>query len=324
MIGTVGEPCLVREPPTFAIKNIGLFKSRGEVEGKWLYYYLSSPLAQEKIRQISAGTTQSYISLGALRNFVIAVPSDRNEMQEIASLFAAFDDKIELNRRMNGTLEAIARAIYEERCADCRNTIRLGELAEIYDGPHATPTRTTHGPVFLGISNLANGYIDYSGLSYLSEEDFIRWTRRVVPASGDIVFSYETRLGECARIPEGFRCCLGRRMGLLRPKQGRVYSELLLYAFLSADFQETIRCRTVHGSTVDRILLTEMHDFPVVMPSFEEQSKLVEVLSPIRQRAEYNRRENETIAALRNILLPKLMSGEIRLRDAEKLVEAAA
>src|SRR5882724_7788663 len=43
MIGTVGEPCLIKEEPDFAIKNIGLFKCTGEVEGRWLYYYLRSP-----------------------------------------------------------------------------------------------------------------------------------------------------------------------------------------------------------------------------------------------------------------------------------------
>ena len=93
----------------------------------------------------------------------------------------------------------------------------LGEVVEIFDGPHATPRKTQRGPIFLGIANLKSGRIDLSETEHLSEEDYQRWTRRVTPMKGDIVFSYETRLGEAALVPAGVKLCLGRRMGLLRP-----------------------------------------------------------------------------------------------------------
>src|SRR3990170_141963 len=139
-------------------------------------------------------------------------------------------------------------------------THRLGDLVEIYDGPHATPPNALSGPIFLGISNLAGGRLDLSNTEHLSEEDFVRWTRRVTPQPGDVVFSYETRLGEAALITGGLRCCLGRRMGLLRPKDQAIDSRFLVYAYLGDEFQETLRQRTVHGSTVDRIPLIEMPD----------------------------------------------------------------
>jgi type I restriction enzyme S subunit len=75
----------------------------------------------------------------------------------------------------------------------------LGEIAEIFDGPHATPRKTTDGPIFLGISNLARGRLDLSNTEHLSEDDYKRWTRRVEPKPGDVVFSYETRLGAFSR-----------------------------------------------------------------------------------------------------------------------------
>ena len=101
--------------------------------------------------------------------------------------------------------------------ANCWQTLPISKLClGIYDGPHATPKKTTSGPVFLGISNLADGRLDPSNTEHLAEEDYRLWTRRVRPESGDIVFSYETRIGQAAVIPEGLRCCLGRRMGLLR------------------------------------------------------------------------------------------------------------
>lgn len=123
-----------------------------------------------------------------------------------------------------------------------------GQIADVYDGPLATPKKATRGPIFLGISNLVGGRIDLSSTEHPSEEDYLRWTRRIEPTAGDVVFSYETRLGEAALVPEGLRCCLGRRMGLLRAKKDLVVPEFLRYACLGPEFQEVIRQRTVHGS----------------------------------------------------------------------------
>ncbi len=118
MIGTVGEPCLIKEEPDFAIKNIGLFKTKSEADGKWLYYFLRSKDAQQSIREQSRGTTQQYIPLGALRDFPILVADDPAEQKAIAAVLGALDDKIELNRRMNATLEAMARALFQSWFVD--------------------------------------------------------------------------------------------------------------------------------------------------------------------------------------------------------------
>lgn len=176
---------------------------------------------------------------------------------------------------------------------------RLAEIAEVFDGPHATPRKTSIGPVFLGISNLANGRLDLSNVEHLSDEDFNRWTRRVTPQAGDVVFSYETRLGEAALIPEGLRCCLGRRMGLLRARPEKVDSRFLLYAYLGPAFQQLLQSRTVHGSTVDRIPLIDMPEFPICIPAtLNEQRAIARVLGALDDRIELNRRMNETLEAM--------------------------
>ena len=181
--------------------------------------------------------------------------------------------------------------------------VPLGDLVDIYDGPHATPSKTRSGPVFLGISNLASGRLDLTQAEHLSEADYRRWTRRVTPAPNDIVFSYETRLGEAALIPRGLRACLGRRMGLLRPRDGAIDARFLLYAFLGEKFQDTLRERTVHGSTVDRILLTEMADFPIRAPrAVAEQRAIAHILGTLDDKIELNRRINATLEAMARAL----------------------
>ena len=184
----------------------------------------------------------------------------------------------------------------KKAAADAWRKVSLGDIAEIFDGPHATPKKTSDGPVFLGISNLSNGRIDRSATEHLSEDDYVTWTRRVAPRMGDIVFSYETRLGEAAAIPQDLRCCLGRRMGLLRPHTNRVDPRFLLYAYLGPGFQETLRSRAVQGSTVDRILITELGSFPIDIPTdLAEQQAIAHILGTLDDKIELNRRMNETL-----------------------------
>jgi type I restriction enzyme S subunit len=179
----------------------------------------------------------------------------------------------------------------------------LGKLVEIFDGPHATPAKTQVGPIFLGISNLAQGRVNLNEVEHLSEDDYVRWTRRVEPRAGDVVFSYETRLGEAARIPPGLRCCLGRRMGLLRARSGEIDERFLLYAYLGPQFQEILRGRTVPGSTVDRIPLIDMPQFPMVVPSdLDEQRAIAHILGTLDDKIELNRKMNETLETIARAL----------------------
>jgi type I restriction enzyme, S subunit len=178
-------------------------------------------------------------------------------------------------------------------------SVAIGEVCEaIYDGPHATPKKTTNGPIFLGISNLQNGQINLSDAEHLSEEDFMRWTRRVTPKENDIVFSYETRLGEAALVPNGLRFCLGRRMALMRPDPEKVDPRFLLYAYLGPAFQQTLRARTVHGSTVDRIPLIEFPSFPISLPRLPEQRAIAGILGALDDKIELNRRMNRTLESM--------------------------
>jgi len=178
-------------------------------------------------------------------------------------------------------------------------TTSIGDVCEaIYDGPHATPKKTNEGPIFLGISNLQNGQINLSDAEYLSEEDFIKWTRRVTPRENDIVFSYETRLGEAAFVPKDLKFCLGRRMALMRPNTNKVVPRFLLYAYLGPEFQQTLHARTVYGSTVDRIPLIEFPSFPISLPPLSEQRAIVGILGALDDKIEVNRRMNATLESM--------------------------
>ncbi|TIO04400.1 restriction endonuclease subunit S [Mesorhizobium sp.] len=169
-------------------------------------------------------------------------------------------------------------------------TVEIGAVADIYDGPHATPSFVDAGPVFLGIDALEEGRLDLSQTRHVTEDVFREWTRRVVPRSGDLVFSYETRIGQAALIPKGLKCCLGRRLALARPKSEALNNRYLLYYYLGPAFQEHLRAHTKPGSTVDRIHLRDFPKFPLVLPPRPYQDAVAELLGAIDDKIELNRR----------------------------------
>ena len=180
--------------------------------------------------------------------------------------------------------------------------IPLSDVCTIFDGPHATPKKQSEGIIFLGISSLNySGRIDPSFFEYVSEDDYKNWTKRVTPQQNDIVFSYETKLGTAGIIPANFKCCLGRRMGLLRPNK-KILPRFLLYSYLSPSFQNIIVENTNPGSTVDRIALTELPDFKISVPELTEQQAIVKILQSIDDKIDLLHRQNATLEAMAEAL----------------------
>ena len=178
------------------------------------------------------------------------------------------------------------------------SAFQVRDLGTIFDGPHATPGRTDEGPYFLNIASLRSGRLDLSESDHVTPEDYDRWTRRVAPQAGDLLFSYETRLGEAALMPAGVKACLGRRMALLRPNPAVVSPRFLLYFYLSPIFQRLIEQHTVHGATVNRIGLSTMGDWPIELPGLPEQRAIAEVLGALDDKIAANARLAETSLSL--------------------------
>ena len=174
--------------------------------------------------------------------------------------------------------------------------VRIVKISDVYsglyDGPHATPPVSESGAVFLGISNITkNGHIDFSNIKYISEEDLPKWTKRVTPKAGDIVFSYEATLNLYAIIPEGFWGCLGRRMALIRPDESKALGKYLYYYFFSDEWRATIAKNTITGATVDRIPIAKFPEFPISLPSIEYQKRIVDALSAYDDLIENNQKQ---------------------------------
>jgi type I restriction enzyme, S subunit len=308
---------------------------------------------------LNHGAVFESLKCADIPSFELPLPS-LEEQQAIAQLLGALDDKIELNRQINHTLEEMAGALYRAWFVDFEPVVaraagrspfglapevaalfpgaftdsELGPVPEgwrscpikqmyraMFDGPHATPPDSESGPVFLGISNLTGTRIDLEEARYISEADYPRWTKRVTPDHLDIVFTYEATIGFCALMSPDLRCCLGRRLALVRAHAGTEH--FLFHSMVAAPFQELLAARVWSGSTVDRIPLTEFPDYPMLWPGETLAKAFDAVVKPWWRMIHHNQTESQTLTRLRDALLPKLLSGEVRVKHAERVLEKA-
>ena len=172
-----------------------------------------------------------------------------------------------------------------------------------FDGVHGTPKVAAEGPVFLGIKNITeDGHLDLSDVRHIAEEDFPKWTRRVEPHPGDIVFTYEATLNHYAIIPEGFRGCLGRRLGLIRPDPQKVDTRFLFYYFFGDEWRRTIATNTIPGATVERIPIISFPDFQITLPPLPTQHRIAAILSAYDDLVENNNRRIKILEEIARLI----------------------
>ena len=174
--------------------------------------------------------------------------------------------------------------------------IALKDICKIYDGPHATPTKTIDGPIYLGIDAITeDGKLDSSQFAHLSEADYLKWTKRVTPQYGDIVFSYEATLGRYALIPEEFYGCLGRRLAVIRNTSLDVDTTWLYYYFRSPEWTNFIQSKIVKGSTVNRLSIEDFPSYTIPKVPIESQKRIARILSCIDKKIHDNDAVNDNL-----------------------------
>lgn len=291
---------------------------RGQLEHKFLYYYLSSIV--DLLNSLGTGTTFKELSGSKLKEVPVPVAPITEQQRIVGILDEAFDGiatakaNAEKNRQNARALfESYMQAAFTQ--SGNHPIVSIGDVAEVFDGPHATPKTVDSGPIFLGIGALQDGKVNLRETRHVTPEDFQQWTRRVKPKVDDVVFSYETRLGQAAIIPDGLECCLGRRMGLVRVNKKRVDPRFFVYQYISPPFREFLKSRTVRGATVDRIALKEFPSFPITLPALTEQENTVNRIDALRgetQRLEsIYQQKLAALEALKKSLLHQAFTGAL-------------
>ena len=341
MIGTVGEVCLIDRDPDFAIKNVGLFKLGGdEVNSKWVYYYLKSKYGQHYILSRLSGTTQKYITLGELRN--LPIPNPKKEEKEcVTNILSSFDDKIELLREQNKTLETLAQTLFKEWFVKFNFPGATGEMVGSELGEIPKGWKIFH---LNELVDTINGYsykgkelIEDSNEALVTLKSFNRnggfQTRGFKPFEGspkptqevvignlivahtDLTQDAEV-LGNPAFIFEsgGFdKMYITMDLVKVISKAGNIDNAFLYYVMKDRRFKGHCIGYS-NGTTVLHLSKKAIPEYEIALP---EDLKLAERFSKIAlsttDKISNNILQIQSLEKTRDALLPKLMSGNMRV-----------
>lgn len=318
----------------------------GKLDNTFLRYLLTSPIQQEILASRATGTTVLGISQKALRSMPVSFPSI-SKQRAIGSLLSSLDDKIELNRKMNATLEAMARALFRDWFVDFGPTRAKMEGRAPYLSPdlwplfparldaEGKPERWEVSPldalaeVTMGISPdgstynddgqgtpLCNGPVEY-GDFFLRQ---IKWTTAPskLAQRGDLIICVRgSTTGRHAFADAEY--CLGRGVASIRGKSdGQEFVETALLLQMNRLLEKTT------GSVFPSLSTQDIKKFGLVDPGLSLRQAFCNAVRPMRAKIWANVEESRTLAQTRDLLLPRLMSGELRVAEATHLIEEVA
>lgn len=320
----------------------------------FLYYWFSGPEGQAQIIAAGIGSSVPGFNLGQLRQMRVPLPP-LDAQDAITSVLSALDDKIDLNRRVNETLEAMARAIFKDWFIDFGPTRAKIEGRAPYLAPkiwalfpdqldnEGKPEGWNRSPLY-DVANIISGGTPKTSVAEYWDGN-IPWFSVVDAPPLSDVFVLDTErhitevgLASCAAslLPMGVTIVTARgTVGKLALTGSPMAMNQSCYAlsgkaplarysthFLIHDAVRALQTNT-HGSVFDTITRETFRAVTAIIPTSEGVLAYENAVAPIMEHILSNGRENRTLAQIRDLLLPKLMSGEIRVKDAAKVTEMA-
>jgi type I restriction enzyme S subunit len=298
-----------------------IVRGNSEADTRFLMYALTAT----DISGYLTGSTMPKLTQGNMNRISLLTPP-LDEQRAIAHILGTLDDKIELNRRMNETLEAMARAIFKSWFVDfdpvrakAADLIRDGVL-EIGDGYRAKNSELgTSGLPFIRAGDLNDGF-DTAGAELLTEDSVAKAGSKVCRV-GDVAFTSKGTIGRFARVTEHTskfvyspQVCYWRS---LDPTQ---LHPAVLYCWMqSDDFKEQITA--IAGQTDMAPYVSLQDQRRMSMPIFpKSQHAVASRIEPLLARQSCNAAQTKTLDELCDALLLKLISGALRVKDAERFL----
>jgi type I restriction enzyme, S subunit len=191
----------------------------------------------------------------------------------------------------------------------------IHDLCHVVDCLHTKkPEQIAEGDrLLLQLNNIRDdGLLDLTTQYLISPSDYLRWSAKFETQRGDLVITNVGRVGAVAQVPPGVAAALGRNMTGLRPRSNFPYPTFLLEALLSSALREEIVRHTDTGTILSALNVKNIGKLRLVVPVDNVLRTAEAALRPIRALMEHGLAESRKLAALRDYLLPRLMSGRIR------------
>jgi type I restriction enzyme S subunit len=334
---TIAETGILTFPACFPDSVVGFIADETKCNVYFVEYMFR--YMRQKIQSEASGSVQDNINLEILNNLAFPLPP-LPEQRAIARILGELDDKIELNRRMNRTLEALAQALFQSWFVDFDPVIakaegrlpfgmsaetaalfpaefvdselgaipkgwRIGIIDEVFNLVMGqSPPGKTYNEIGDGIT-FYQGRTDF-GSRYPKPRIYCTAPTRFANP-GDTLVSVRAPVGDINMALE--KCCIGRGLASIRHKNGnRSYTYYAMH-FLRDDFDVFEGEGTLFGS----ISGAGFRNIKIVVPAPKAVTEFERLVSPLDQAIENNEQQIVTLASIRDALLPRLLSGDVRV-----------
>lgn len=327
----------------------------GVLDNRFLKFAMQSQFVQQQLKARATGTTVGGVRQSELRKVQLAIPPV-SEQRAIAHILGTLDDKIELNRRMNETLEAMARAIFKSWFVD-------------FDPVHAKSEGRQPSGMDATTAALFPGSFEDSPLGRIPKSwrvttlaDFALlnpevWAKQNPPITIEYVDLSNVKWGRIeATMPHPWNEAPSRAQRVLRRGDsivGTVRPGNGSYAFISdngltgstgfavlrprkSSFREIVYLAATNPDNIERLAhLADGAAYPAVRPDAVQSTQIIvapdpiielfsQMVRPLLAKYAASNRESHALAATRDVLLPKLISGEVRVSAVNRFAETIA
>jgi len=285
-----------------------------KVDRDFFYYWLKSK--RKYLNQIAIGSTFPELSKSVFKEIETTIPLDKEEQQKIASILSAFDDKIEVNNKIAKTLEQMAQNIFKEwfvtNKKDSWIEQNIGDVCKTYGG--GTPSTKEigywkNGTIFWAtptdMTSLKGPFI-FRTEKFITEIGLKKSSANLLP-KGTILLTSRATVGILAisKVPistnQGFICIVCKEP----------LSNFFMYCWLKRNVRLIQGLAT--GSTFPEISRGVFRKIKIVVPDNGTLDEFNGIVKPIFVQISKIIQENQKLTAMRDLLLPKLMRGEIRV-----------
>ncbi len=331
MIGTIGNVVQVKfDSIDFAVKNMGIFKmGKDALKSLWLYYWLKSPSSREYVYQRLAGSTQSYLTLNSLREFPVLYPGDILA-KEIVSILKSLDDKIEVNRKINENLEQQAQALFKSWFVDFEpfkngefieselgmipKGWRVGRLSEIADINPSRALKKGDDATYLDMKNMptsgpfpmcCESKVYTGGMRFQNKDTLMA---RITPCLENGKVAYVNFL-------EDKEIAFGSTEYIVMTSKNGFFPELLYFLCRDEDFKGYATKNMNGSSGRQRVSGETIGNYIIAIPPKALIESIASFYKGIMDNIKNNGFESRRLAELRDTLLPRLMSGELKVNE---------
>lgn len=293
--------------------DVLVLKAKESIDAKFLYYILSDNKFFDYDTANAKGTKMPRGDKVAIMNYEFFLPP-LDVQKKIAGVLGALDDKIELNNRINNNLEQQAQALFKSWFVDKTNpnrkNIKVEEFFNISIGktpPRKEPEWFSKNPddiIWVSISDMGNcGTFISNSSEYLTKKAVSKFNIKIVP-DNTVLLSFKLTVGRVA-ITDGN---MTTNEAIAHFITGKKEINEYLYCYLKNFNFQTMGSTSSIATAVNSKIIKAM---PIVMPTEKELIDFHTVTYPMFLQIKANQQENTRLSALRDTLLPKLMSGEI-------------